>query len=191
MCSSDLLAVVPNKWLGYTVTPTVLLGLGTYVAVADWSAGGTWRRWGIPGAFALTLAMNGASIFEGWDRAPSSRQEMTEALHDAIPPGERVLIPFREWYVFVGRNPAIGLEGRSLPMFGTSITQSITDFTIKYFVLVGNPNRDNGAYYWITDDDGEWADFLRARTELVRAIDGGQGDVIEVRRVVGDTNVVR
>jgi len=31
---------------------------------------------------------------------------------------------------------------------------------------------------------------LRARTELVRAIDGGQGDVIEVRKVVGGYGAV-
>jgi hypothetical protein len=185
------LAVVPNKWLGYTVTPTVLLGLGVYVVAADWCAGRTWRRRCIFGAFALTLAMNGVSILEGWGRAPSLRQEMTVALHDAIPPGERVLIPFREWYVFVGRNPAISLEGRSLPMFGTSISESVDNFAAEYVVLVKSARGAEGAYYWVADDDGEVAEYLRTRTGLVRIIDGGRGDVFEVKRVVGDAIMVR
>ncbi|NDG99385.1 MAG: hypothetical protein EBY11_15790, partial [Proteobacteria bacterium] len=60
----------------------------------------------------------------------------------------------------------------------------------EYAVLVRNSNAAEGPYYWVADDDGEWADFLRARTELVRAIDGGQGDVIEVRKVVGGYGAV-
>jgi hypothetical protein len=78
---------------------------------------------------------------------------MTVALHDAIPPGERVLIPFREWYVFVGRNPAIGLEGRSLPMFGTSLGRSVDELGVRYAVLVRSATNP-GPFYWVNPGDG-------------------------------------
>ena len=51
-------------------------------------------------------------------------------------------------------------------------------------MLVRNSEGADNSYYWVADDDGEWATFLRARTDLARVIDAGQGDVIEVRKVV-------
>jgi len=51
-------------------------------------------------------------------------------------------------------------------------------------VLVRGANVAGNSYYWVADDDGEWADFLRTRTKLVRVIDDGQDGVIEVRKVV-------
>jgi hypothetical protein len=41
-------------------------------------------------------------------------------------------------------------------------------------------------YFQALDEGVEWADFLRARTELMRTIGDGQDGVIEVKKVVGD-----
>jgi len=185
------LAVVPNKWLGYAVTLTVLTGLGEYsMVMGNFGAAGRWR-WCFTGALVLTLALNMTALADVWRKAPQARRDVVATLHDEIPAGARVLIPFREWYGFVGRNPVIGLEGRSLPMFRTSLVQSANEFDAEYAVLVRNSGEADNSYYWVADDDGEWATFLRTRTDLVRVIDAGQGDVIEVRKVVGDAGRVR
>ena len=185
------LAVVPNKWLGYAVTLTVLTGLGEYsMVMGNFGAAGRWR-WCFTGALVLTLALNMTALADVWRKAPQARRDVVATLHDEIPAGARVLIPFREWYGFVGRNPVIGLEGRSLPMFRTSLVQSANEFDAEYAVLVRNSGEADNSYYWVADDDGEWATFLRARTDLARVIDAGQGDVIEVRKVVGDATWVR
>ena len=100
----------------------------------------------------LTVVFNGTAIVDGWRNAPASRSEIVTALHNAIPAGARVMIPFREWYAFVGRNPAIGLEGRSLPMFGTSLARSAAEFDVEYVVLVrsvANP----ASFYWVDASD--------------------------------------
>ena len=83
---------------------------------------------------------------------PRSRNDVAEALHDAIPAGARVLIPFREWYTFVNRNPAIGLEGRSLPMFGTSLARSADEFGVEYVVLVRSA-LGMKPFYWVEASD--------------------------------------
>jgi len=177
------LAVVPNKWLGYAVTLTVLTGLGEYsMVMGNFGAAGRWR-WCFTGALVLTLALNMTVLADVWWKAPQARRDVVAMLHDEIPAGARVLIPFREWYGFVGRNPVIGLEGRSLPMFRTSLVQSANEFDAEYAVLVRNSDEADNSYYWVADDDSEWATFLRTRTDLVRVIDAGQGDVIEVRKV--------
>ena len=106
-----------------------------------------------------------------------------DALHDAIPPGKRILVPAREWHAFVGRNPAIGLDGRSLQEYQTTLLKSVVEFDAEYVVLVRNPNTLENRYYWVAEHGVEWADFLRDRTELMRLIDGGQDEVIEVRKV--------
>ncbi|NCV23365.1 MAG: hypothetical protein EBV45_15695, partial [Chloroflexi bacterium] len=113
------LAVVPNKWMGYAVTLTVLTGLGGYsMVMGNIGAAARWR-WCFTGALVLTLALNMTALEDVWRKAPQGRRDIVATLHDEIPAGARVLIPFREWYGFVGRNPVIGLEGRSLPMFRT------------------------------------------------------------------------
>ena len=112
-----------------------------------------------------------------------SRPEIVAALHAAIPAGARVLIPFREWYVFVGRNPAIGLEGRSLPMFQTSLVRSVHEFGVEYMVLVRDPVTLDSPYYWVSDDSAAFAEYLRTQTLVVRMTGGGQYGEFEVRRV--------
>ena len=184
------LAVVPNKWLGYAVTLTVLTGLGGYsMVMGNIGAAGRWR-WCFTGALVLTLALNMTALEDVWRKAPQGRRDIVATLHDEIPAGARVLIPFREWYGFVGRNPVIGLEGRSLPMFRTSLVQSANEFDAEYAVLVRNSEGADNSFYWVADDDGEWAAFLRTRTDLVRVIDAGQGDVIQVRRLLGGYGAV-
>ena len=184
------LAVVPNKWLGYAVTLTVLTGLGEYsMVMGNFGAAGRWR-WCFTGALVLTLALNMTALADVWRKAPQARRDVVATLHDEIPAGARVLIPFREWYGFVGRNPVIGLEGRSLPMFRTSLVQSANEFDAEYAVLVRNSDEADNSYYWVADDDSEWATFLRTRTDLVRVIDAGQAEVIEVRRLLGGYGAV-
>ena len=184
------LAVVPNKWLGYAVTLTVLTGLGGYSKVmGNIGAAGRWR-WCFTGALVLTLALNMTALEDVWRKAPQGRRDIVATLHDEIPAGARALIPFREWYGFVGRNPVIGLEGRSLPMFRTSLVQSANELDAEYAVLVRNSEGADNSFYWVADDDGEWAAFLRTRTDLVRVIDAGQGDVIQVRRLLGGYGAV-
>ena len=101
--------------------------------------------------------------------------------HPAPYPRERL-----QWYGFVDRNPAIAVDGRSLPMFGTSLVRSATKFAVEYVVLVRNLYLLESRYYWIADDGFEWTEFFRTRTKLVKTIDGGQDGVIEVRKAVGD-----
>ena len=185
------LAVVPNKWLGYAVTLTVLTGLGGCALLKERL--GTFQpspRWmGVP--IILTILLNISALGHVWTQSPGLRNAVVQELHEVVPAGARVLIPFREWYGFVGRNPVIGLEGRSLPMFRTSLVQSANEFDAEYAVLVRNSNGAESPYSWVAEDDGEWAEFLLSQTELVRVIDGGQDGVIEVRKVVGDPTGVR
>ncbi len=179
------LSLVPNKWLGYAVTPTVMIGLGGYAAASARSGSVGGSRLAISAVAAVTIVFNATAIAHGWRNAPASRPEIVAALHDAIPAGARVLIPFRKWHTFVGRNPAIGLEGRSLPMFHTSLVRSVHEFSVEYLVLVRDPVTVGSLYYWVSKDGVEWAEFLRARTELAQTIDGDSDGMIEVRRVVG------
>ncbi len=180
------LAMVPNKWLGYAVTLTVLTGLGGYallnVRLGTFQPSPRWM--GVP--LILTIVLNISALGQVWAQSSGLRVSVVQELHEVIPAGARVLIPFREWYGFVGRNPIIGLEGRSLPMFRTSLVQSANEFDAEYAVLVRNSKEADSPYFWVTDGSNEWADFLRTRTKLVRMIDGGQDEAIEVRKVVGD-----
>jgi hypothetical protein len=180
------LAIVPNKWLGYSVTPTVMVGLSAY-CVIDAHPGlvRLSRRW-VGVLISLTILLNTWVIGDMWMNAPRSRDTVVNELHDSVPVGARVLVPFREWYGFVDRNPAIAVDGRSLPMFGTSLVRSATEFAVEYVILVRNLYPLESRYYWIADDGFEWTEFLRTRTKLVKTIDGGQDGVIEVRKVVGD-----
>ena len=73
-----------------------------------------------------------------------------------------------------------------MPMFRTSLVQSANEFDAEYAVLVRNSKEADSPYFWVTDGSNEWADFLHDRTGLMRVIDGGQDEVIEVRKVVGD-----
>ena len=180
------LAVVPNKWLGYAVTLTVLIGLGGYALHKGRQGTSQLHpRW-MRVLLILTILLNISALGHVWTQSPGLRDAVVQELHAVIPAGARVLIPFREWYGFVGRNPVIGLEGRSLPMFRTSLVQSANEFDAEYAVLVRNPDEAEGPYAWVADDSDGWADFLRTRTKLVRVIDDGQDGVIEVRKVVGD-----
>ena len=184
------LAVVPNKWLGYAVTLTVLTGLGGYallnVRLGTFQPSPRWM--GVP--LILTILLNISALGHVWAQSSGLRASVVQELHEVIPAGARVLIPFREWYGFVGRNPIIGLEGRSLPMFRTSLVQSANEFDAEYAVLVRNSKEADSPYFWVTDGSNEWADFLRTRTKLVRVIDAGLDGVIEVRRVAGDLSGV-
>ena len=63
-----------------------------------------------------------------------------------------MLIPFREWYTFVNRNPAIGLEGRSLPMFGTSLARSADEFGVEYVVMIRSASGMK-PFYWVEAGD--------------------------------------
>ena len=185
------LAVVPNKWLGYAVTLTVLIGLGGYallnVRLGIFQPSPRWM--GV--LLILTILLNISALGHVWAQSSGLRASVVQELHEVIPAGARVLIPFREWYGFVGRNPIIGLEGRSLPMFRTSLVQSANEFDAEYAVLVRNSKEADSPYFWVTDGSNEWADFLRDRTGLMRVIGVGQDEVIEVRRVVGDATRVR
>ena len=184
------LAVVPNKWLGYAVTLTVLIGLGGYallnVRLGIFQPSPRWM--GV--LLILTILLNISALGHVWAQSSGLRASVVQELHEVIPAGARVLIPFREWYGFVGRNPIIGLEGRSLPMFRTSLVQSANEFDAEYAVLVRNSKEADSPYFWVTDGSNEWADFLRTRTKLVRVIDAGLDGVIEVRRVAGDLSGV-
>ena len=180
------LSLVPNKWLGYAVTPTVLVGLGGYVATVTHPGSGRVGRLKIIAVAALTVALNGTAIAHGWLSASATRADIVIALHDAIPPGARVLIPFREWYVFVGRNQAIGLEGRSLPMFGTSIKDSAESFGVEYVVLV-RPTASPDAYFWVDAADRSLDRLINSAsvgsTEGTDIAHASAGEVIPVRRV--------
>jgi len=68
-------------------------------------------------------------------------------------------------------------------MFRTSLVQSANEFDAEYAVLVRNSEGADNSFYWVADDDGEWADFLRTQTDLVQVIDGGQTGTFEVMRV--------
>jgi hypothetical protein len=138
----------------------------------------------------LTILLNISALGHVWTQSPGMRDAVVQELHEVVPAGARVLIPFREWYGFVGRNPVIGLEGRSLPMFHTSLVSSATELGAEYAVLVRNSEGADNSFYWVADDDGEWATFLRTRTDLVQVIDGGQAGVIEVRRLLGGYGAV-
>jgi len=184
------LAVVPNKWLGYAVTLTVLIGLGGYALHKGRQGTSQLHpRW-MRVLLILTILLNISALGHVWTQSPGMRDAVVQELHEVVPAGARVLIPFREWYRFIGRNPVIGLEGRSLPMFRTSLVQSANEFDAEYAVLVRNSDEADNSYYWVADDDGEWAALLRTRTDLARVIDGGQGDVIEVRRLLGGYGAV-
>jgi 4-amino-4-deoxy-L-arabinose transferase-like glycosyltransferase len=180
------LAMVPNKWLGYAVTMIVIVGLAAYVLLCIRVAAVPFRRAGVAFLLMLTILSNASALTTVWFHAPQTRKPVVDALHEAIPPGKRILVPAREWHAFVGRNPAIGLDGRTLPEYLTTLLKSVVEFDAEYVVLVRNLNPLENRYYWVAEHGVEWADFLRARTELVRAIDGGQDEVIEVRKVVGD-----
>ncbi|MFM8536125.1 MAG: ArnT family glycosyltransferase, partial [Acidimicrobiia bacterium] len=108
------LALVPNKWIGYAVTPMVFVGLGGYVMASVRLQDSRRARQMVGVIIVVTITLNVASIASAWTSTSRSRNEVVGTLHDTIPVGARVLIPFREWYAFVGRNPAIGFEGRSL-----------------------------------------------------------------------------
>jgi hypothetical protein len=175
------LSLVPNKWLGYAVTPTVLLGLGGYVMVANRLGTGRHGLAWLSGITAMTIAFNLSVISWGWLNAPRSRGEIVGALHSVIPPGARVLIPFREWYAFVGRNPAIALEGRSLPMFGTSLARSAREFGAEYVVFVRDAS-GTMPFYWVVDHDPL---VVRVQGSM-----GSLGDGVTMRAVVGGEEVI-
>jgi hypothetical protein len=124
------------------------------MVMGNFGAAGRWR-WCFTGALVLTLALNMTALEDVWRKAPQARRDIVATLHDEIPAGARVLIPFREWYGFVGRNPVIGLEGRSLPMFHTSLVSSATELGAEYAVLVRNSEGADNSFYWVADDDGE------------------------------------
>ena len=177
------LAVVPNKWIGYGVTMTVLVGLSGFVQLHKGVGGTPFHRAWVALLLTLTIMSNASALVTIWFDAPPSRKLAIDALHEAIPPGMRILIPAREWHAFVGRNPSIGLDGRSLADYQTTLSKSVVEFGAEYAVLVRNSNAAEGPYYWVADDDGEWADFLRTQTDLVQVIDGGQTGTFEVMRV--------
>ena len=146
------LALVPNKWIGYAVTPMVFVGLGGYVMASVRLPDSSRARQMVGVIIVVTITLNVASIASAWTSTPRSRNDVVEALHDAIPVGARVLIPFREWYTFVNRNPAIGLEGRSLPMFGTSLARSADEFGVEYVVMIGSA-LGMKPFYWVEAGD--------------------------------------
>jgi 4-amino-4-deoxy-L-arabinose transferase-like glycosyltransferase len=144
------IALVPNKWIGYAVTLIVMSGLSGYVLVSRQASVLPIRRGWIELPLIVTILLNGSALIAVWTETPPSRKLVVEALHAAIPPGARVLGPGREWYAFVGRNPAIGVDGRSLPQYGTTLTQSAKEFGAEYVVLI----RDgSGAapFYWVDE----------------------------------------
>jgi hypothetical protein len=175
------LALVPNKWIGYAVTPTVLVGLGGYVMASDRLPDGRRARQMVGVIIVVTITLNVASITSAWTSVPRSRNDVVEALHDAIPAGARVLIPFREWYTFVNRNPAIGLEGRSLPMFGTSLARSAREFGAEYVVFVRDAS-GTMPFYWVVDHDPL---VVRVQGSM-----GSLGDGVTMRAVVGGEEVI-
>ena len=146
------LALVPNKWIGYAVTPTVFVGLWGHVMASVRLPDSRRARQMVGVIIVVTITLNVASIASAWTSTSRSRNEVVGTLHDAIPVGARVLIPFREWYAFVGRNPAIGLEGRSLPMFGTSLASSAAEFDVEYVVLVRSATNP-ASLYWVDAGD--------------------------------------
>jgi 4-amino-4-deoxy-L-arabinose transferase-like glycosyltransferase len=177
------LSLVPNKWLGYAVTPTVLIGLGGYAAASARAGSVRASRLAIFAVATLTVVFNGTAIVDGWRSALASRSEIVTALHNAIPAGARVMIPFREWYAFVGRNPAIGLEGRSLPMFGTSLARSAAEFDVEYVVLVrsvANP----ASLYWVDAGDQSIKRLMDSVSEAK------SGSTVLVGRSLGEEGIV-
>jgi hypothetical protein len=177
------LSLVPNKWLGYAVTPTVMIGLGGYAVVSARSGAVRASRLAISAVAALTVVLNATAIADGRRNAPASRPEIVASLHDAIPVGARVLIPFREWYAFVGRNPAIGLEGRSLPMFGTSLASSAAEFDVEYVVLVRSATNP-ASLYWVDAGD-------QSIKQLMHSVSDGQSrSTVLVGRSPGEEVIV-
>ena len=179
------IAMVPNKWLGYAVTLIVIVGLSGYVLISRQARVFPIHRRCIKLSLTLTILLNAFALIAAWADAQPSSKSVVDALHAAIPVGTRVLIPAREWYAFVGRNSVIGLDGRSLPQYGTTLVRSVSDFKVDYLVLGRNRSAVDSPYYWVSQDDVEWVEFVRARTELAHTINDGADGVIEVRRVVG------
>lgn len=140
------LALVPNKWIGYAVTPMVFVGLGGYVMASVRLPDSSRGRQMVGVIIVVTIALNTASIASVWTSTPRSRNDVVEALHDAIPVGARVLMPAREWYAFVGRNLAIGFDGRSPATYGTSLTKSVQDFGVEYVVFVRTSTGERSFY---------------------------------------------
>jgi hypothetical protein len=162
------LALIPNKWVGYTVTLTTLVGIlgGVYLAGPPWGA--RHKEWLARGVVVVTLCLNARAIVQEWVRLPQSRQPIVDALHAAVPPGARVMIPFREWYVFAGRNPAIGIEGRSLPMFGTSLEASVSYSGVEYAVLARSATGEK-SFYWVEASD-PFVEAVTVRESLGRGV---------------------
>ena len=180
------LALVPNKWLGYSASFMVFSGLSGYLLLGRFVGPVPFRRTRFAFLLTMTILLNASALSNIWLHAPTTRKPIVDALHDAIPPGKRILVPAREWHSFVGRNPAIGLDGRSLQEYQTTLLKSVVEFDAEYVVLARNLNTLENRYYWVAEHGVEWADFLHDRTGLMRVIDGGQDEVFEVRKVVGD-----
>jgi hypothetical protein len=189
------LALVPNKWVGYAATPTVFVGLGGHVMASVRLPDSRRARQMVGVIIVVTITLNVASIASAWTNTSRSRNEVVGTLHDAIPAGARVLIPFREWYTFVNRNPAIGLEGRSLPMFGTSLARSAAEFGVEYVVMIRSASGMK-PFYWVEAGD-PFVQVVTVRESLgqgVRTVRGiGPGEefvIVEMTQGQADVGAV-
>ena len=100
------LAMVPNKWLGYAVTTTVIVGLSAYVLLCIRVDAVPFRRARVASLLMLTILSTASTLNTLGFYAPPTHKPVMDALHEAIPQGNRILVPAREWHALDVTKPS-------------------------------------------------------------------------------------
>lgn len=207
------LALIPNKWDGYTGAVAAYTAVAAAGLFSDLLAGRrAMPRDASPIPARLTRAAAGESLqssrlvrFTGilflsaaaitWLLTDVSAlghpaipyAAYAERLRDLVPPGEPVAAPMREWFAFAGRNPVQTIEFRSVPPFRTSLLEMMATLRPRYLVLHRVPSADAGAavqrYHFVYPPWDEFHDYVDRSTALVGRVSDPAYGTMDVYRV--------
>ncbi|MGI8422837.1 MAG: ArnT family glycosyltransferase [Chloroflexota bacterium] len=172
------LALIPNKWDGYT---------GAVSAYACVLVGVTAIHRVSRAAVAGVMLASAAGIGYQLAHPPPAYAGYVSELRTLVPPGARVASAMREWFAFAGRNPAMTYEFRTVPVFTTSVVEMIRGQRPEYLALrvADDAAAANGQrYFFIYRPWDELYQYLDHSTERVGTVSDPWLGTVEVRRVL-------